>query len=162
MQENLLVISELATIIDHLLKQCVWKVTIENLLCHLRIRKCYILNKAFGILQDMREVLQVYHNYWSVTKTKFLKAYKVCAKFSVSGQLHDNPDWSVRTNANQLDDVAVIELLHYVWRKLIKIILNYNYESLNNVFKLRSAWLKNKIHDRKINLMANYHLVVRM
>jgi hypothetical protein len=32
----------------------------------------------------------------------------------VSGQLHDNPDWSVGTNANQLDDVTVIELLHYV------------------------------------------------
>ncbi len=49
----------------------------------------------------------------------FLKSYKVCAKLSVSSQLHDNPDWSVRTNANQLDDVAVIELLHYVWRKKI-------------------------------------------
>ena len=40
---------------------------------------------------------------------------KVCLEVSVEHELHDGVDWLVaRADAEQLDDVAVVEALHHV------------------------------------------------
>ena len=47
-----------------------------------------------------------------------LVCLQVCSELPVLGQLHHDPDWpSHGTDTNQLDNVLVVELLHYIYDK---------------------------------------------